>query len=231
MNREQNILNIINEKLDNTFSPNGKKVFLLLLVVAIIAGVFLVVSPNGENKTVEENQNSSVLEANLENPELDPQKEVANQEAEIEVELDAEEPVDAKMVSMTVEDFGRSNPFLPSSESFGNMRKYGFELMAPPDTIATEEAEAVKVVATKVSGIMFEPNNPSAILNIDGEDYLVRSGDYINNYRVLAIDKDMVTVQLGVNVHKARVGEMLAGSEINHNTIYDLENKFGGSKR
>ena len=115
MNREQNILNIINEKLDNTFSPNGKKVFLLLLVVAIIAGVFLVVSPNGENKTVEENQNSSVLEANLENPELDPQKEVANQEAEIEVELDAEEPVDAKMVSMTVEDFGRSNPFLPSS--------------------------------------------------------------------------------------------------------------------
>ena len=78
---------------------------------------------------------------------------------------------------------------------------------------------------------MYDEKNPSAILNIEGEDYLVKTGDNINNYRILSISKDIVTVQLGMNVHKARVGEIISDATVNHNNVYDLHNKFGGAKR
>ncbi len=224
-------MNIINEKLDEIFSPNGKKVFLALVCIAIIAGIAFAFMPKAEEKVAKD------VPAALETAKPAVEKTVQAPNAELktpqeeEVEIDVVEQSDSKMVSLNVEDLGRSNPFLPSSESFTDLRKYGFELMAPPETLAEEEAEAVKVMTTKVSGIMYQPNNPSAILNIEGEDYLVRSGDYINNYRVLSIDKDMVTVQLGINVHKARVGEIISDSTVNYNNVYDLENKFGGARK
>ena len=58
---------------------------------------------------------------------------------------------------------------------------------------------------------------------------MVRTGDIINNYKVLSIGKDNVTVQLGANVYKAGVGQLFTGEGINYNTISNLENKFGGS--
>ena len=225
-------MSTINDKLDEIFSPNGKKVFIVLICIAILAGASFAFMPKTENKSAKK-EVSPALETKKppvtkaipeEKPVQEPQK-------KDEVEIDVIEQSESKMVSLSVEELGRSNPFLPSSESFTDLRRYGFELMAPPETIAEDEAEAVKVMTTKVSGIMYQPNNPSAILNIEGEDYLVRSGDYINNYRVLSIDKDMVTVQLGVNVHKARVGEILSDSTMNYNNVYDLENKFGGARR
>lgn len=139
--------------------------------------------------------------------------------------------VSSKMVTFTVENIGRSNPFLPPSEEYADLKQYEFELVAPPEVIASEESDAVKVVSTKVSGIMYDKKNPSAILNIEGEDYLVKIGDNINNYRILSIEKDVVTVQLGMNVHKARVGEIISGAAVNHNNVYDLQNKFGGAKK
>ena len=45
---------------------------------------------------------------------------------------------------------------------------------------------------------------------MEGTDYLVRTGDVINNYKILAIYKDNVAVQLGDNIYKAGVGELLA---------------------
>lgn len=135
------------------------------------------------------------------------------------------------MVSMSVEDMGRSDPFLPDSENFGSKPKpsYGFELMPPPETI-TVDTTATEVISTKVSGIMYDKFNPSAILNIGGSDYLVRTGDIINNYKVLSIGRDQVTVQNGANIYKAGVGELFTGEGINFNTVSNLESKFGGRK-
>ena len=93
--------------------------------------------------------------------------------------------------------------------------------MISVDTTATE------IMTTKVSGIMFDKFNPSAILNINGTDYLVRSGDIINGYKILSIGKETVTVQFGSNVYKASVGELFTGQGINYNTVSNLENKFG----
>lgn len=137
----------------------------------------------------------------------------------------------SSMVAMSVEDMGRSDPFLPDSENLESKPKpkYGFELMPPPETI-TVDTTATDVISTKVSGIMYDRFNPSAILNISGSDYLVRTGDIINNYKVLSIGKEHVTVQNGANVYKAGVGELFTGEGINFNTVSNLESKFGGRK-
>lgn len=136
-----------------------------------------------------------------------------------------------KMVAMSVEDTGRNDPFLPESENIANKPKpkLPYDLIVPPETI-TSDSEAVEVISTKVSGIMYDAYNPSAILNIDGSDHLVRSGDVINNYKILSIGKSTVTVQLGANVYKAGVGQLFTTDGINYNTISNLERKFGGNK-
>lgn len=140
------------------------------------------------------------------------------------------------MVAMSVEDTGRSDPFLPDGElpvvtssktSKPVFRNY--DLLPPPETI-TVDTTAAEVITTKVSGIMYDNYNPSAILNISGSDYLVRSGDVIDGYKVLSIARDNVTVQRGSNVYKAGVGELFSSKDVNFNKISNLEGKFGGHK-
>ena len=132
------------------------------------------------------------------------------------------------MVSMSVEDMGRSDPFLPESEKIVVKPKpKTSDLLPPPESIVVDST-AIDVIGTKVSRIMYDKVNPCAILNISGADYLVRSGDIINGYKVLSIGRDNVTVQFGTNIYKAGVGELFTGDGINFNTISNLESKFGG---
>ncbi len=104
-----------------------------------------------------------------------------------------------------------------------------FDLVEPPD-FTEENTEAAKIMDTAVSGILFDKYSPSAILNIDGSDYLVKKGDVVRNYKVLNIAQDSVTVQLGKNTYKAGIGEMLTDGSLNHNEISNLSKKFGGEK-
>lgn len=140
----------------------------------------------------------------------------------------------SNMIEMSVEDLGRSDPFLPSHEiatvnieSIASKPK--IDLLPPPESLIVDST-AVDVVSTKVSGIMYDKFNPSAILNISGSDYLVRTGDVINSYKILSIGKETVTVQYGANVYKAGVGELFTGDGINYNTVSNLDRKFGGNK-
>ncbi len=139
------------------------------------------------------------------------------------------------MVSISLENTGRADPFLPdgissySGSTYTPPVKPPSYILAPPQSITTDE-DAVSVIQTKVSGIMYDKSNPSAILNINGSDYLVRSGDIINSYKILAIGPDNVTVQLGHNIYKAGVGQLFAGNEIKYNTVSNLSTKFGGTK-
>ena len=57
---------------------------------------------------------------------------------------------------------------------------------------------------------------------------MVKKGDKVNNYEVLEIERDSVTVKLGANVYRAGIGEMLTGGSLNHNKISNLDTKFGG---
>lgn len=151
--------------------------------------------------------------------------------AVIDIDSETADTTD-KMAQLAIEDYGRANPFLPPNEAIELTRSVStlpYELVNPPSD-PTVDSDASRIVQTKVSGILFDEHNPAAILNMEGTDYLVRTGDVINNYKVLAIYKNNVAVQLGENIYKAGVGELLATNKINQNIVPNLENRFGGSK-
>lgn len=133
-----------------------------------------------------------------------------------------------KMVMIPVSDSGRSNPFLPAAENITPSSLPKFNILPPPETASTG-SDADNVMSTVISGILYDKYSPSAILNIGGTDYLVKKGDSINRYKVLSISKDQVTVQLGQNIYRAGVGEILAQGTMNYNTISNLDKKFGGN--
>ena len=122
----------------------------------------------------------------------------------------------------------KADPFLPYrdlSVTFNAAPK--FELLEPPES-AAGYSDAGRIMDTSVSGILYDIYSPSAILNIEGVDQLVKKGDKVNNYEVLEIERDSVTVKLGANVYRAGIGEMLTGGSLNHNKISNLDTKFGG---
>lgn len=138
-----------------------------------------------------------------------------------------------KMVAVSVDSLGRANPFLPPGEMVVKVPQERLKYdVVPPSETPEPDMGAKKVASTKVSGIMYDKTSPSAILNVEGLDYLVRSGDVINGYKVLSIDKSIVTVQVGSNIYKAGVGQIIEESAnlVNYNQIANLSKKFGGNK-
>ncbi len=149
-----------------------------------------------------------------------------------------------KMVVMKVEDTGRMDPFMPANEVEAQKAadakknnsldlekaKLQYDLVDPPNS-SSMDSDAEKIISTKVSGIMYDSDSPSAILNIEGSDYLVRSGDVVNGYKVLSIQPTIVTVQLGANIYQAGVGQLLVTDGIQYNTVSNLDKKFGGAKK
>ena len=125
----------------------------------------------------------------------------------------------------------KANPFLPYRDLGTVLNSSddvpGYTLVAPPEVI-DGNSDAARVMDTIVSGILYDKYSPSAILNIEGNDYLVKKGDVVNNYKVVNIVQDSVTVKLGSNVYKAGIGEILTEGSINHNDVSNLNNKFGG---
>ena len=105
-----------------------------------------------------------------------------------------------------------------------------YDLIAPPDYLE-ESSENAKIMETAVSGILFDKFSPTAILKINGNDYLVKKGDTIQNYKIIAIAQDSVTVQSGKNTYTAGIGEFLTGGEVNYNEVSNLNKKFGGERR
>ena len=128
----------------------------------------------------------------------------------------------------------KANPFLPYRDISGkapivnDVPKY--DLLEPPEFV-DENSDAAKVMDTVVSGILFDKFSPSAILNIEGNDYLVKKGDVVNNYKVINITQNSVTVKLGNNTYNAGIGQILTEGSVNHNEVSNLSKKFGGERR
>ena len=105
---------------------------------------------------------------------------------------------------------GRRNPFVPSAmfndSVFGNL---GANLTMPPeiDPDDPQAVEARKLFSISVSGIMYDPSKPSAILRFDDKDYFVQKGDRIDTYTVHLITKEYVAIRNQANIYKAYVGE------------------------
>lgn len=127
----------------------------------------------------------------------------------------------------------KANPFVPYrviEEEDGLTDVPKFDLVAPPE-ILNEGSDAARVMDTIVSGILYDKFSPSAILNIEGNDYLVKKGDIVNNYKIVNIEQNSVTVSLGKNTFKAGIGEILTEGSVNYNDVSNLSKKFGGERR
>ena len=111
---------------------------------------------------------------------------------------------------------------------------YSFNLPTPPTTLADSASDAAKITRTKVVGIMYNKTSPSAIINVDEKDYLVRQGDQIigQEYKVLQINPSWITVGLGANIYSASIGELFSRDELDNaqNDVYNLRSRFGGRK-
>ncbi len=126
----------------------------------------------------------------------------------------------------------KADPFLPYRDISGKKVPVDvpkFELVEPPEVVSVN-SDAARVMDTTVSGILYDKYSPSAILNIEGNDYLVKKGDTVNNYKVISIMPDSVTVKLGSNTYKAGIGEILTEGTVKYNDVSNLNNKFGGKK-
>lgn len=117
---------------------------------------------------------------------------------------------DENKIVVDVQQGGRINPFVPSALFDENgFASFGADLSLPPDTsVDSPEAQAArKLMSIMVSGIMYDPEKPSAILKFGSMDYFVQAGDRIDDYIVLNITRDYVSIQNGANIYKAYVGE------------------------
>lgn len=163
----------------------------------------------------------------------------------LQVEVEEDRPgalADKKSGSVTVSigDVGRQNPFMPKDKvgtiTAGSIAKtnedgLNFEVIEPPQ-LADENPDIVKLLETKVSGILYDPKKPSAIVNIDGVDQLVKVGDVLSGFEIIAITQNKVVISSDSNVYRASVGQPLNAELVkNYVEISNLETKFKGSKR
>ena len=126
------------------------------------------------------------------------------------------------------------NPFVPyrnvDVESNNEVEDVPLYTLTEPPVGLNDGSDAARVMDTIVSGILYDKYSPSAIINIEGTDYLVKKGDVVNNYKILCIAQDSVTVKLGENTYKAGIGEILTEGSLHYNDVSNLNNKFGGTR-
>lgn len=138
-------------------------------------------------------------------------------------------------VVVSIGNEGRENPFLPFKEkkvavSSGNYSSADFDIIEPP-TAVLPDPKAIQLMETTISGIMYDYRNPSAIVNINGQDQLVRRHDKLNGFTILDITRDKVVIKSGTNIYRASVGQSITTEDLNFNDIANLNHKFGGSYR
>lgn len=126
-----------------------------------------------------------------------------------------------------------ANPFLPTmsiGEDNGNDNSLGaYEIIGPPNGSEIDNSvEVSAMMETKVSGILYDRDNPQAILNYDGQDQLVRRGDRLAGFYVMSITPDKVILKQGNNIYRVSVGQTVTDEGINYNVNSNLGKQFGG---
>lgn len=205
-----------------------------LIAVLAFAGAFLMLK--GSNVTTAQNDNLQTVEnpaynmddenAVQNNTPADPDADKLQAETEAllakmedktnKEKIKKEEENKENKIVVDVQQGGRINPFVPSALFDENgFASFGADLSVPPDSSidSPEAAAARKLMSIMVSGIMYDPEDPSAILKFGDMDYFVQAGDRIDDYTVLKITRDYVSIQNGANVYKAYVGEAFKTNE------------------
>lgn len=177
----------------------------------------------------------------------------AQEEGGLQVKVEDAPPIASvpgnnQTVTISIGDVGRKTPFMPKTETkieevednpsvagmvmvadeeFGE--QLNFDVIEPPE-LGRERADIAKLLQTRVTGILFDDKKPSAIINIDGMDQLVKIGDRLSGFEFIAITKNKVVIRDGNNIFRASVGQPLNAEKINNPIeISNLQTKFWGS--
>ena len=128
----------------------------------------------------------------------------------------------------------RLNPFKPpvidstQSGDYDLINNTDFEIIEPPVQSAPDE-NLTRLLQTQISGILYDEENPSAIVNLNGLDHFVKAGDVVSGYTIDSITRDKVQVSYKDNSYVASVGELFTrGSLDKQRAVVNLENKFAG---
>ncbi len=147
-------------------------------------------------------------------------------------DLGVSEPNNTIMVSYNPT--ARQNPFKPpvlnpkDDERYQEINNTGFEIIEPPVT-SVEDDNLTKLLQTQISGILYDEESPSAIVNLNGVDQFVKIGDTVSGYKIQNITKDKVQISYKNNSYVASVGELFVrGSLDKQRAVANLENKFAG---
>ena len=135
----------------------------------------------------------------------------------------------SKQVVIPVTNGGRVNPFMPYNSALANAKPPEFDLIPPPLDVPEADPFVDNMVSTKISGIMYDSQRPSAIINCGGSDHLVHKGDKVQGYQVIDITKDRVVLKYGSNIFRATVGQAIGGNGVVFNEVSNLNRQFGGA--
>lgn len=131
----------------------------------------------------------------------------------------------------------RQNPFVPhkratvSSLSHSEFDSVPFEIIEPP-TAVTEDLNINNLLEAKITGILYDPQSPSAVVVINGVDEFVKTGDKIFGYTITSITRDKVVISYGKNTFTASIGQLFSPEDMTAGRVVpNLEKKFAGSRR
>lgn len=116
---------------------------------------------------------------------------------------------DTNKTSIQIVTTGRLNPFVP----VGNLNNIGFitspkiDILPPNETLGQPDPLLDKLMSIKVSGIMYDGVNSSAVINLGGVDYFVQKGDKIDSFTVVDITKTSVAIREKNNIFSASIGQ------------------------
>jgi len=139
----------------------------------------------------------------------------AQQEKTVQIAVVASSQADdTSKIAVPVRTGGRAEPFYPIGYSAPRKIVNDDYIIAPPLAEPPPEQDNILQKMTKiaVNGIMYDKDRPAAIIQYNGVDQLVHKGDTIEDYQIVDITKNEVTIKdkNGKNTFKAALGQELA---------------------
>lgn len=162
---------------------------------------------------------------------------VINEEEVNEVKPEEAKPEVEKKQVINVIPTGRSNPFMPIAKYAKTTipdtsvlyDKVG--VPKPPETYGIQQEETMQMMTIAVSGIMYDEVKPSAIITYNDNDYFVQKGDRLDNYKIIDIARNHVTIALGNNTYRANVGEEFKITSKFNGSAQFIPSQQGGGKQ
>ncbi len=178
---------------------------------------------NGENETV-----ATVTETAQQSPSMN------DDLFETNLSSDNSSGQENNAIMVVYNKAARTNPFKPpvankvETDPYEMVDNTQFEIIEPPVASVPDE-NLTKLLQTQISGILYDNESPSAIVNLNGMDQFVKVGDVISGYKIVSITKDKVQISYKNNSYVASVGELFTKGNLEKRpAVANLENKFAG---